>query len=136
MQTEQPAIPLFVAKLIVGFFSNTNSESELDSLDDWINADDANQELFEEFVNITNRPRRPDPDTEDGAEILYIVDLFIKQLNQTIAEDEKLMLDAWMNFSERTKSIFNEIPQTSDMEVVYWWLVKRVRDEHDRMRLN
>ena len=136
MQTDQPTIPLFAAKLIFGFFSNTNNESESDALDDWINANDTNMQIFEEFLKISLRPKRPDPETEEGSELLFMVDLFLKHLNHTITEEEKLMLDDWINLSEQTKSLLNEIPKTGDMEVVYWWLVNRIRYEQDRMRLN
>ena len=64
----QPVIPVTVLKLIVGFFSNTNTDEQRDALDEWITENDGNMRIFEECVEIESRPVRRDLEVEKEEE--------------------------------------------------------------------
>lgn len=128
MQQDHQTIPLSIVKLLIGFFSHTNNKAEKDALDKWICADDDNMKIFEECLEITYRPTRYDPERdEEEMELRIATDLFMKHLKHTINPEEKKMLEDWLNMSDQNKKLFEELPQTDNMEVLYHWLNQKTK---------
>jgi glutamate synthase domain-containing protein 3 len=73
---------------------------------------------------------------EEERELRYIVELIIKHLHQTITEEERKTLDEWACSSEYNKKFLEEMPQTSDIEKVYYWFVERLIKEQNKIGLN
>jgi hypothetical protein len=137
MQQDQRTIPLSIVKLLIGYFSHTNNVAEKDALDKWICADDNNMQVFEECLEITSRPAQYDPERdEEEMELRCATDLFMKHLKQTISPEEKKILDDWLSLTDENKKLFRELPQTNDMEVLYHWLLQKLREKQDSIKLN
>ncbi|HEX7904687.1 MAG TPA: hypothetical protein VF487_12465 [Chitinophagaceae bacterium] len=77
-------------------------------------------------MEVTLRPAEYNHESnEKENELRYVTDLIIKHLKHTISSEEKIMLDYWLNLSDHNKKLFSELPQTDDMEVLYYWLLER-----------
>ena len=132
MEDDNRSIPLYITRLIVGFFQKTLTTEEHDKLDEWIEASEDNIEVFEQCLEMAQRPPQPqeiDLDNE-STWLLYIIDLIIKKLQGTISEDEIKALEKWAASSERNQKLLEELPQTNDLKEVYLWLEQRFNREH------
>ncbi len=133
----QPVIPIAIVKLIVGFFSNTNTDEQRDALDEWITENDDNMQVFTECVEIEGRPVRRDLEAEEEEEeVSYLLSLVLKHLQKTIIPEEKEDLDDWLSHSEQNRKLFNEMPETSDEEILYSWMLEKCRELKRQEKLN
>jgi len=48
----EESMQVSIAKLMIAYFNHTITQSELDSLDEWICASDDNMKIFDEMVNL------------------------------------------------------------------------------------
>src|SRR5260221_8680783 len=104
MEKNNRVLPLWVARLIVGFFQHTLTEEEKDQLDEWICINDENVKIFEGCLEITLRSKQPDSDMNyEENELRYIIDLIIKHLKRTITPEEKQILEDWIELSDQNK---------------------------------
>lgn len=52
------AIPISAVYLLIGYFSQTLTEKQKGELDEWMCSDEANQQIFEECLEVTLQPKQ------------------------------------------------------------------------------
>ncbi len=60
-----PTIPYSVTLLLIGYFSQTLTQVQQQQLDDWMCANEANQRIFEECLEVTLLPKQFDIDGQE-----------------------------------------------------------------------
>jgi hypothetical protein len=55
MPPDEPGVPLYIVRLLTGFFLDKLTEAEQDELDEWISTSDLNVEMFEDLVDTAFR---------------------------------------------------------------------------------
>jgi hypothetical protein len=137
MPGNNTAIPLPAVRLLIGYFSHTSTWDQRQALDEWICTDDANMETFEECLEITLRPRQPDPDRDEGYHRLWFAaELLIKQRKNILDPEEKQALEEWLIASLISRDFFRELPDTDDQKVIYGCLVQKWNETEGRMKIN
>ncbi|MGC4036052.1 MAG: hypothetical protein QM764_08825 [Chitinophagaceae bacterium] len=139
MQNDNQQISVRIAKLILGFFSSNLTNREQKELDLWVGNSDKNLKLFEEFAHIRNRPIDPaeHPELNEEAVTTWnMVGLIVKYLKKEINPKEQKQLDKWLNSSKKNREIFDSMPKTSDMKIVFEWLADKYIKDLNKPNLN
>ena len=139
MEDKCDKIPSEIAKLIVGYFHRTLTPHEHDMLDEWLCLSDDHIKIFEDCLEITLRPVRPETNwdmDEEEREMRYIAELLVKHVKQTITEKERKTLNEWASASPHNKKFLEEMPQTNDLEKAYHWLMEKLNKEQNQAYLN
>lgn len=112
-------IPLDISVLIVGFFQQRLTDAEQIYLDDWIGTSIVNQRVFESFLEMIQRPVRPIGEADNSDDFLYIADLFMKKIKQTITLNEQLMLDQWKQSTNIEPLLLKSLEESSCIEMLF-----------------
>ena len=140
MNNDNRSIPFRITQLIVGFFQRTITEEEHKELDKWITASEENQSAFEDCVEMAKRPYQAQPDDlpneEDEIYLPHIADLIFKHLRKKITKEETEELNDWLELSEHNKELFNALPQTDNMEILFAWILKWLWQDRNRPEWN
>lgn len=131
MKDKLSFIPTRIAYLMIGYFHETLSDEENIELDVWVTAADEHQTMFERCLAMTQRPRGSDPYNENESELYYVAGLIVKYLQDKTTSIENAVLEAWVASSKENKKLFDELPRSPDMEVLYKCLVTRTQ-QHKR----
>ena len=140
MEHENRSFPFRITQLIVGFFQHTITEEEHTELDEWIHTSKEHQTAFEDCVEMTKRPYQAQPDDleeEDDENYLpHIADLIFKYQRKILTEAEAQELNDWLELSEHNKELFDALPHTDDIEILFAWILKRLWQDLNRPEWN
>lgn len=112
-------IPLHISVLIVGFFQQKLTDAEQLYLDNWIGNSIVNQRAFESFLEMIQRPVRPIEEMDNSDDFLYIADLFMKKIKQTITPKEQLILDQWKQSTSIDPKLLKSLEESSSIESLF-----------------
>lgn len=134
MTCNQRQLPLEIAKLFVGFSHNKLTETQRDTLDEWLCASDEHVEIFEELLEMvpsgTIKEEEPDKDMDNEAERL--ASLFSKYVMGTLSETQNAELQHWINESDQNKATFLSLTDPANLEK----LMKHILEEDRPAQMN
>lgn len=117
---KEKAIPIHIAKLIIGYLQNTLTEKEHLELDDWVGISDDHLEIFEQLCE-RNDDHVFDADalimeTDELLDYWMIAGLVARQMQNIISEDEKVILQSWIDASEEHKALYERFTNKANLQ--------------------
>lgn len=137
MDLDNRSVPLYAARLVIGFLQNKVSEDERGKLDEWICESDENLSLFEELIagygESVFDPSQVIIETKELTELYVMTGLMARYWLDEIDTIEEDYLMSWVAASPRNELLFISMEQPDFFQEFLTWLRLRL---HRRVDLN
>lgn len=135
MDLDNRSVPLYAARLVIGFLQNKVSEEDRGKLDEWICETDENRSLFEELIagygESVFDPCKVVIETEELTELYVMTGLMARYRLDEIDTIEEDYLMSWVAASPRNQLLFMSMEQPDFFQEFLTWLRFRLRRKVD-----